>query len=97
MCDDDWDINDATVVCRELRCGKAESVHGSAHFGQGSGQIWLDDVSCTGRDHPSHSAHTLLLEHITAAILKMQVLSVYKVKLMKTIGTPNNVTHTINR
>ena len=50
VCDDDWDINDAHVVCRRLGYFNATHAKTEAYFGQGSGDIHLDDVACTGTE-----------------------------------------------
>ena len=50
VCHDAWDINDAQVVCRSLGFSDASDAPISAHFGQGSGRIWLDNVKCLGNE-----------------------------------------------
>ncbi|XP_032886834.1 scavenger receptor cysteine-rich type 1 protein M130-like [Amblyraja radiata] len=48
VCDDSWDQADADVVCRQLGCGNALKTKRSSDCGQGSGAIWLDEVTCAG-------------------------------------------------
>ncbi|XP_019637391.1 PREDICTED: deleted in malignant brain tumors 1 protein-like [Branchiostoma belcheri] len=48
VCDDQFEINDAHVACRMLGYSEASEVRDSAHFGQGSGDIYMDDVQCSG-------------------------------------------------
>ena len=50
VCDDMWDMTDATVACPKLGYSRALSAEGNAHYGSGSGKIWMDDVSCIGNE-----------------------------------------------
>ncbi|XP_016414338.1 scavenger receptor cysteine-rich type 1 protein M130-like [Sinocyclocheilus rhinocerous] len=50
VCDDDWDLLDAAVVCRELECGEPVDALGDAHFGPGSGRIWMSFLMCRGSE-----------------------------------------------
>eukprot|EP00040_Diaphanoeca_grandis_P034351 m.212758 g.212758 ORF g.212758 m.212758 type:complete len:2119 (-) comp33134_c2_seq2:132-6488(-) len=51
VCDDKFDDNDAAVVCRQLGYGGGRAVT-DALFGEGSGDIVLDEVACDG-DEPT--------------------------------------------
>ena len=50
VCDDGWDLNDAQVVCSELGLGPVITARHNASYGQGNGQIWLDNVQCVGNE-----------------------------------------------
>ncbi|XP_031761234.1 scavenger receptor cysteine-rich domain-containing group B protein isoform X2 [Xenopus tropicalis] len=57
ICDDDWDMADAAVVCRELSCGTAIRAPPAAAFGFGKGKIWLDNVKCRGDESLLHQCN----------------------------------------
>ena len=50
VCDDEWDLNDAEVVCRELGFGPAINATREPFYGQHSKQICFSDFSCTGEE-----------------------------------------------
>ncbi|XP_011995295.2 macrophage receptor MARCO isoform X2 [Ovis aries] len=47
ICDDNWDNSDATVFCRMLGYSSGSALY---NVGAGSGNIWLDDVACSGSE-----------------------------------------------
>ena len=50
VCDNGWDLNNAEVVCSELGFGAAIAARHNASYGQGGGQIWLDNLKCNGTE-----------------------------------------------
>ncbi|XP_048586645.1 LOW QUALITY PROTEIN: polycystic kidney disease protein 1-like 2 [Nematostella vectensis] len=50
ICDHDWNIAEAMVVCRQLGFVTALYNPHNAAFGQGIGTIWLDSVTCNGSE-----------------------------------------------
>ncbi|XP_070551855.1 scavenger receptor cysteine-rich domain superfamily protein-like [Ptychodera flava] len=49
VCDDDFDDNDAEVVCRQLGYNYGEILQAGSH-GQGLSSIAMDDVDCSGHE-----------------------------------------------
>jgi len=50
VCDDAFEEVDATVVCYSLGYGYVGHALANAFYGEGTGQIWLDEVTCTGTE-----------------------------------------------
>ncbi|KAH3725455.1 hypothetical protein DPMN_051299 [Dreissena polymorpha] len=49
VCDDNADIHFANVLCKELGMSNGTILH-LGDYADGSGKIWLDDVTCTGTE-----------------------------------------------
>ena len=50
VCHHNWDLQDATVVCRHLGYGTARIALLYAAFGEGRGPIWYNNVHCRGSE-----------------------------------------------
>ena len=49
ICDDSFDDNAAEVVCRMVGYTTGYAI-GGADYGQAKGPVWLDGLTCTGRE-----------------------------------------------
>ena len=59
ICDDEWDIYDAYVVCKMLGHSSATMAPTEGRFGEGVGLIAMDDVNCEGmEDNISECTYT---------------------------------------
>ena len=50
MCDDQWDLLDAQVVCNQLGLGPAIAATKSSFFGLAEGDFGIDNVECFGSE-----------------------------------------------
>ena len=57
VCDDNWDHRDAMVVCRSVGYPFVRSIQ--VNFGEGTGQIYMDNLNCTGDEQTLMECHGL--------------------------------------
>ena len=50
ICTDQWDIYDARVACRQLGYEDAGRALSGSYVPDGTGPIWLDNLTCTGNE-----------------------------------------------
>jgi hypothetical protein len=48
VCDSNWNIYDAHVVCRQMGYVKALSARTGLQYGNYTSPVWMDNVQCTG-------------------------------------------------
>ena len=50
VCDDQWDKQDADVVCRELGFTGGYAVQSNVSSGQNNDTVWLNNAQCVGNE-----------------------------------------------
>lgn len=60
ICDDDWDLIEAQIVCHQLGFTRALEAKIGAHFGHGQDPTHLDNVGCVG-----YESNLLQCLHVT--------------------------------
>ena len=50
ICENDWDLQDAHVVCRQLGYNGALSAPRLVVYGGGKGPVWLNRMQCEGNE-----------------------------------------------
>lgn len=65
--DEQWDMQEASVVCRQLQCGEAEAAYTPVRAERGLGPVGLHGVRCTGHEADLSLCNTSLPESAMAA------------------------------
>ncbi|KAG8187339.1 hypothetical protein JTE90_011701 [Oedothorax gibbosus] len=50
ICDDEWDITEAKIVCKILGFANATRATNNGEFGRGRRKIWMDNLYCSGSE-----------------------------------------------
>ncbi|XP_019341373.2 antigen WC1.1 isoform X1 [Alligator mississippiensis] len=66
--DDEWNMNDANVVCRQLQCGIAEKAYNPSKSERGTGPVWLRSIHCSGYESRLTLCNTSVSETAQAGI-----------------------------
>lgn len=67
VCDDGWDLSDASVVCRELGYWNAKAIKNSSVSGQGTGPVWVRNAQCTGEETSLRSCPSMVWQSQTCS------------------------------
>ncbi|NXD89090.1 DMBT1 protein, partial [Halcyon senegalensis] len=62
-----WHLQEASVVCRQLRCGEAEAAYSLPKAERGQGPVGLRGVRCAGHEASLQLCNTSLPQSVLAA------------------------------
>ncbi|XP_050963269.1 scavenger receptor cysteine-rich type 1 protein M130 [Labeo rohita] len=90
VCDDQWDISDAQVVCRQLGCGAALRTDENSTFGAGEGVVWMRKGQCRGNEIHLWDCPLSLKNHTDCSLRKLITLNCIDLSVSTTPATPTS-------